>query len=173
MQSTTIKAGQGLYDVVQANNGSIEGLMAFLQLNDFDINSEVVPGALMQLDASVLDPLNLQYNESRSPLYVHDRYVVNTSTSQELFDVCLQETGSLEGVLAFMLTAGIEDINELQLPETLNCLRSQVYDRNAVKIMKSRGQVIATNKIEVISADIYVTIEFNNITIEDNTLTIN
>ncbi len=132
-------------DLSVQRQGSLEGLVELCFLNGLDINSEGLPAG-DRYRFPEMPPGNGAYEESRSPYFVSATYLVEVGKMQDLFDLCLQETGSLEGLLALMQQAGIEDVNAVPATPLL-CSKSNVYDRSTLKVLRSKRARIATNMV--------------------------
>lgn len=70
-------------------------------------------------------------------------YSIDVTKMQDLFDLCLQECGSLEGLFAFMQTGNIQDLN-VAPPALVICNTDNVFDNNVVKNFKTKRTKIAT-----------------------------
>jgi hypothetical protein len=97
--------GESAVDLVIRAYGNIEALVPFLRDNDLTADHVETAAATREVD----DALRLEMRELKTvfaPRVTPRQQKVVVSNGQNLVDLCLQELGSVEGLVAFMRSNG-------------------------------------------------------------------
>lgn len=152
-----LQPNQTIFDVAIQQYGNIQGVFNLIKDNDLNWSSTVEPGTELQIDDNVnytdYDPAHIQ-QQTRNQIPL-----IAAEPNQNIFDVAIQQFGSIEGVFNFIKNNNISVSAQVKAGVNLNA-QGEVIEKLVYNYFLPRQKPATGSEVKVDAVPIYEGIDY-------------
>lgn len=143
MKEAIAYEGQSIIDQAIKQYGHIEAVVQLSKDNNLGVDAQFAGVKVLVVDESMIPVYQIKKALTPEKVIATTRKV-KLATNQNLIDLCLQEYGSLDQLVALHRDNGLSVINGADAGSELMILNSRITDNSFVPYLKKKGRKIVT-----------------------------